>query len=68
MINRDLIQYIKNTETLIIPSNVSQINQISNIMSKLPLKWQKGIAAKGAEKNPYMGFVVEPYRFAFAIL
>jgi len=63
MKEKDLIQYINATEEMISPSKVAQVSQFSNIMSKLPLKWQKGIAAKGAKSNPYMGFVVEPYAF-----
>jgi len=58
-----LNEYIKASEDMILPERVAQINQFSSFLGKLPLTWQKGIAAKGAKKNPWMGFIVEPYSF-----
>lgn len=63
MTRQELINYIKTTERMISPEQVAKVNQFSSLLGKLPLKWQKGIAAKGAVKNPYMGFVVEPYSY-----
>jgi hypothetical protein len=55
--------YVKVTEKMIRPEDVARINQASNFLRKLPLKLQKYLALKGTAKNPYMGFVVEPYSF-----
>ncbi len=63
MNNKDLVEYIKATELMVTPEKVAAINQVSSFLQKLPLKWQKSIATKGAKKNPYMGFIVEPYSF-----
>lgn len=62
--NREhLNTYIKATEAMILPESVSSVNQASKFLSRLPLRLQKYIAAKGSSKQPYMGFVVEPYSF-----
>jgi hypothetical protein len=58
-----LVRYIKVTEEMILPEQVARVNQASGFLRRLPLKVQKSIANKGSEKNPYMGFVVEPYAF-----
>jgi hypothetical protein len=58
-----LIRYIKTTEEMIEPEQVARVNQASSFLRRLPISLQKRIARKGSEKNPYMGFVVEPYAF-----
>jgi hypothetical protein len=58
-----LIRYIKTSEGMIEPDQVARVNQASTFLRRLPLPLQKRIARKGSEKNPYMGFVVEPYAF-----
>jgi len=62
----ELIQYIKNTEQMVLPEKVAAVNQFSKLLEKLPVKLQKRIAVKSAHKNPYMGFIVEPYSFFLA--
>jgi len=59
----NLINYVKYTEAMIQPEEVAKITQGSVFLSKLPLSWQKAIAASGSQKMPYMGFVVDPYAF-----
>ena len=63
MNNKLLINYIKTTEQMVTPEKVAAVNQFSGFLSKLPVKWQKTIASKSSKKNPYMGFIVEPYSF-----
>jgi len=63
MTNLQLIEYIKATESMILPEKVATVNQVSSFLNKLPLSWQKRIATQGSKKNPYMGFIVEPYSF-----
>jgi hypothetical protein len=61
-----LLRYVKTTEEMILPEQVARVNQASSFLRKLPLWLQKYIAKKGSVKNPYMGFVVEPYSFFLA--
>ena len=63
MTGKELNEYVKATELMVVPGKVAQVSQFSSFLQKLPLKWQKGIAARGAKTNPYMGFIVEPYSF-----
>jgi hypothetical protein len=63
MSHEQLLHYIKVTEEMILPEQVARVNQVSSFLRRLPLKMQKAIAARGSVKNPYMGFVVEPYAF-----
>jgi hypothetical protein len=57
----DLRRYIKITEKMVVPAKVASVTQGSNMLRKLPLRLQRYIVKKGAETNPYMSFVVEPY-------
>jgi hypothetical protein len=63
MRHEQLVSYIKLTESMILPEQVARVNQASGFLRKLPLKLQKRIATRGSVKNPYMGFVVEPFSF-----
>ena len=58
---KDLRRYIKITEKMVVPSKVASTTQGSAFLRKLPLRLQKYIVNKGAQTNPYMSFVVEPY-------
>lgn len=63
MKKNELIQYIKNTEQMVLPEKVASIMQFSTSLRKLPVKVQKWISAKSSKKNTHMGFIVEPYSF-----
>jgi len=57
----DLRRFIKITENMVIPSQVASVTQGSSLLRKLPLRLQRYIVNRGAESNPYMSFIVEPY-------
>ena len=63
MLKSDLIQFIKNTEKMILPGKVGPLFQRAEMLSKLPLKIQKFIIERGSKNDPFIGFVVEPYSF-----
>lgn len=58
---QDLLRYIKTTEKMVVPTKVASITQGSAMLRKLPLRLQRYIVNKGAQTNPYMSFIVEPY-------
>jgi hypothetical protein len=58
--------YVKRTEGLIRPPEVSMISLFGGMLGVLPVSMQKKIMASSTEKNPYMGFVVEPYALFLA--
>jgi hypothetical protein len=57
----ELRRFIKVTEKMVIPEKVATTTQGSTMLRKLPLRLQRYIVEKGAETNPYMSFIVEPY-------
>lgn len=54
-------RFVLHSEKRITPAGVSMAFQGAGFLSKLPLSLQRRIAASGAKKDPYMGFVVEPW-------
>lgn len=65
--DKDLLHsYVRNVETRISPKGISYLYINAERLSKLPLGIQHFLIKKGAKKNPYMGFVVEPYSIFFA--
>lgn len=53
----------KKIEQMISPQDIATLQVISPLSKFLPKKIQNKIITSSAEKNPYMGFVVEPYSF-----
>ena len=58
---KDLRRFIKTTEKMVVPAKVASTTQGSSLLRKLPLRLQRYIVKRGAQSNPYMSFVVEPY-------
>lgn len=55
--------FTKNIESLIDPIEVGTIHFMQSYAKSLPISLQYNMVRNGAKKNPYMGFVVEPYSF-----
>ncbi len=55
--------FTKSVEDMIDPMDVGTIHFMQSYSATLPVGVQNYIIKKGAKKNPYMGFVVEPYSF-----
>lgn len=55
--------FIKKVEQMISPMDIATLQVISPLNKLLSRKWQNKIIASSGKKNPYMGFVVEPYSF-----
>jgi hypothetical protein len=53
--------FIKKTESLVKPEDVTAISFLGDFNKYLPKKVQHKIMKKGSQKVPYMGFIVEPY-------
>ena len=62
----ELIQFIKNSEKMVSPRAVGTLFQRAEMLRKLPLKLQQYILKKGSAKDPFIGFIVEPYSFFLA--
>lgn len=58
--NRELINRV---EQLVKPEDVTAISFLGDFNKYLPKKIQDKMMAKGSEKVPYMGFIVDPYCF-----
>jgi hypothetical protein len=55
--------YIKKSESLVKPRDITAISFLGDFNKYLPKKVQQSIIRKGSGKIPYMGFIVEPYCF-----
>lgn len=55
--------FVKKTESLVKPQDVTGISFLSSFSKSLPLKTQHKFSQSGKEKIPYMGFIVDPYAF-----
>ena len=55
--------FVKRTEDLIQPPEVGIISLFGGFLGLLPVALQKRIMEGSTQKNPYMGFVVDPYAF-----
>ncbi len=53
--------FISGVEKLINPITVGTLHFLQSYNQMLPVSIQNTIVEKASEKNPYMGFVVEPY-------
>lgn len=53
--------FIKKTESLVNPEDVTAISFLGDFNKWLPKKSQEKIMEKGSQKIPYMGFIVDPY-------
>ncbi len=60
-------QFIRKSESLVKPQDVTTISFLGDFNKFLPKKTQHNIMLKGSRKIPYMGFIIEPYCF-FSIL
>ncbi len=58
--NRD---FVKKSESLVKPEDVTAISFLGDFNRLLPKSTQQKIMEKGSEKIPYMGFIVDPYCF-----
>ncbi len=63
MLKSDLVQFIKNTEKMVLPGRVGPLFQRAEMLARLPLWIQKFIIEQGSKNDPFIGFVVEPYSF-----
>ena len=55
--------FVKKTESLVKPQDVTGISFLSSFSKSLPLKTQHKFTQSGKERIPYMGFIVDPYAF-----
>ena len=58
--NRD---FIRKTESLVKPQDVTAISFLGDFNRILPKRIQRTIMVRGSRKIPYMGFIVDPYCF-----
>jgi hypothetical protein len=55
--------FIRKTESLVKPQDVTAISFLGDFNKFLPKKMQQKIMEKGSRKIPYMGFIIDPYCF-----
>lgn len=55
--------FIKNVEKMVDPIEVGTIHFMQSFVKSIPPALQEKMLISGASKNPYMGFVVEPYSY-----
>lgn len=53
--------FIKKVEQMIKPKDIATLQSLAPFTKLIPKKIQNRIITTSADKNPYMGFVVEPY-------
>jgi hypothetical protein len=53
--------FIKKTESLVKPKDVTAISFLSSFSKSLPKKTQHKFSKSGQKRIPYMGFIVDPY-------
>ncbi|MFX1528541.1 MAG: hypothetical protein ACFFB4_13290 [Promethearchaeota archaeon] len=53
--------FIKKTESLVKPQDVTAISFLSSFSKSLPKKTQHKFTQSGKKKVPYMGFIIDPY-------
>ena len=53
--------FIRKTESLVKPQDVTAISFLSSFSASLPKKTQHKFTESGKKKVPYMGFIVDPY-------
>jgi len=66
MTKEEYRDFVKKSESLIKPKDVTAISFLGDFNKYLPKKIQQKIMEKGSSTIPYMGFVVDPYCFFIA--
>lgn len=61
MKKEDNRKFIRKTESMVSPEDVTAISFLGDFNKWLPRKSQQKIMEKGNRKIPYMGFIVDPY-------
>jgi hypothetical protein len=56
-------KFVKLTETLVNPKDVTAISFLGSMNRALPLSLQRSMKRNGSKKTPYIGFIVDPYCF-----
>jgi hypothetical protein len=59
-------EFIRRTESLVKPRDVTTISFFSDLNGALPKRVQRAFMKGGQKKVPYMGFIVDPYCFFLA--
>lgn len=54
-------QFIKKVEQMITPKDTATLQVMAPLSKLIPKRFQNAVMNYSAQKNPYMGFVVEPY-------
>jgi len=54
-------RFVRKTESLVKPQDVTAISFLGDFNKLLPKKTQHNIMIRGSRKIPYMGFIVDPY-------
>lgn len=54
-------EFIKKTESLVHPQDVTAISFLGDFNRYIPKRSQDKLMKKGSQKIPYMGFIVDPY-------
>lgn len=54
-------QFIKKVEQMITPKDTATLQVMAPLSKYIPKRFQNAVMNYSAQKNPYMGFVVEPY-------
>ncbi len=57
------LRFIRISEKMVLPERVAFFGVFSKLVKALPLSWQRKMTENAAKKDPYMGFIVEPYSF-----
>ena len=60
------LSFIRKTESLVKPQDVTAISFLGDFNRILPKKTQRTIMVRGSRQIPYMGFIVDPYCFFLA--
>jgi hypothetical protein len=56
-------RFIRKSESLVKPQDITTISFLGDFNKFLPKKTQHNIMLKGSRKIPYMGFIIDPYCF-----
>jgi hypothetical protein len=57
----DSLRFARLAESLVSPQRAAEVAKGAAMLGKLPVSLQKRIIAKASKKDPYIGFIVEPY-------
>lgn len=56
-------EFTKNVQKMINPIDIGTIHFLQSYAESIPIDIQHKIVSSSGKKNPYMGFIVEPYSF-----